>query len=88
MSGKLVDVLKRSFYYGKAQKTPSIKDLPSLLIVTWTTANKLANNIDGDCIGSIMQTNLNKLKARFPDKFKSENAFNRDLDTQRKVLEN
>ena len=30
---------------------------------------------------------INKLKARFPDKFTEDDAFNRDLTTERKVLE-
>ncbi|HPF46483.1 MAG: hypothetical protein KDF58_00545 [Alphaproteobacteria bacterium] len=32
-------------------------------------------------------TNLNKLKARFPDKFTQEKAYDRDLDTEREILE-
>lgn len=35
----------------------------------------------------IQTTNINKLKARYPDKFTSEDAINRDLDAERKVLE-
>lgn len=33
------------------------------------------------------ETNINKLKARYPDKFTSEHAENRDLDAERQVLE-
>lgn len=36
----------------------------------------------------VLQTNINKLKARFPEKFTNELALNRDLDKERKVLEN
>lgn len=36
----------------------------------------------------VMQTNIDKLKARFPEKFTNELALNRDLEAERKVLEN
>lgn len=35
----------------------------------------------------ILETNINKLKKRFPDKFTNELALNRDLEKERKVLE-
>lgn len=35
----------------------------------------------------VAETNINKLKARYPEKFTSEKALNRDLDTERKILE-
>lgn len=35
----------------------------------------------------ILQTNINKLKARFPHKFTSEKALNRDLEKERQILE-
>ncbi len=34
-----------------------------------------------------LETNIAKLKARYPDKFTSENAINRDVETERKILE-
>lgn len=38
-------------------------------------------------IEDVMNTNINKLKARFPDKFNEFNALNRDLDLERLFLE-
>ena len=35
----------------------------------------------------IAATNINKLEARFPEKFTQEKAYNRDLDTEREILE-
>ena len=35
----------------------------------------------------ILESNINKLKHRFPDKFSSEKALNRDLEGERKILE-
>lgn len=43
-----------------------------------------ASDADWD---KILETNITKLKHRYPDKFTSENAINRDLDTERKILE-
>ena len=34
-----------------------------------------------------LETNIAKLKARYPDKFNNENAINRDVETERKILE-
>ena len=35
----------------------------------------------------ILTTNIKKLRKRFPEKFTSEHAINRDLDSERKVLD-
>lgn len=35
----------------------------------------------------VQATNISKLKARYPEKFTEEKAVNRDLDTERKILE-
>lgn len=36
---------------------------------------------------AILDTNIAKLKARYGDKFSEEKAINRDLETERKILE-
>ena len=42
------------------------------------------HNID---LKQVMQTNIDKLKQRFPEKFTTENANNRDLKAEREILE-
>lgn len=42
--------------------------------------------LDGD-FEQVLTTNIEKLRARFPEKFTSENAINRNLDTERQILE-
>lgn len=42
--------------------------------------------LDGD-LEQILTRNIAKLKARFPDKFTSENAIVRDLEKERNILE-
>jgi len=37
--------------------------------------------------GKIRETNIKKLQARFPEKFDSHKALNRDLETERAILE-
>jgi len=44
-------------------------------------------NVVGCSIEDLMELNINKLKARYPDKFTSENAINRDLEAERNILE-
>ena len=36
---------------------------------------------------NIAEVNIKKLQARYPEKFTSEKALNRDLETERKILE-
>ena len=44
------------------------------------------NNYDID-IEKSFDVNIDKLKARYGDKFSSEKAINRDLETERNILE-
>jgi hypothetical protein len=36
---------------------------------------------------TVLTTNINKLRVRYPDRFNAANAINRQLDVERKVLE-
>jgi hypothetical protein len=38
-------------------------------------------------LSDIWQTNINKLKGRFPEKFNFEDALNRNLENERQILE-
>jgi NTP pyrophosphatase (non-canonical NTP hydrolase) len=42
--------------------------------------------VDGD-FDKILETNIAKLRARYPEKFTNENAINRDLEIEREILE-
>lgn len=48
----------------------------------------LAARAIGTDFETLMQKNIEKLKVRFPDKFTEENAVERDLFSEREVLEN
>lgn len=46
----------------------------------------LIDAVGGDWDG-VLERNIAKLRARYPDKFTNENAINRDTATERKILE-
>jgi NTP pyrophosphatase (non-canonical NTP hydrolase) len=46
----------------------------------------LFRELDTD-FAEVATTNINKLKTRFPEKFTQERAYNRDLGTEREILE-
>lgn len=53
--------------------------------INWYEA--IAVDALGGDFQQILERNIAKLKARFPDKFTNENAINRDLDKERAILE-
>lgn len=79
----LLDILKKKLFYNKPIDEEKVK-----FITTYVLTNMMSYlshyNIDmGDCL----QTNINKLKSRYGDKFSSEKAIERDLIKERKILE-
>lgn len=41
----------------------------------------------GGDFGNILRTNIEKLRARYPEKFDNDRAINRDTDAERRILE-
>jgi len=82
-SGEFLDALKKTIYYGKVLDEVNLaEELGDLL---WYIALALrASDTDFD---EQMQINIDKLKARFPDKFTEYHAENRNLEAERKILE-
>lgn len=83
-SGELLDALKKQMFYGRELDLTNVKEECGDLL--WYLA------IMFDELGTDFETEsnrvINKLKARFPEKFTEDKAFNRDLITEREVLEN
>jgi len=52
----------------------------------WYWANMC--NITGINAEASLQINIDKLKARYPEKFNEELAVNRDLEKEREILRN
>jgi hypothetical protein len=82
-SGELTDSLKKHMFYGKPLDLVNINEEIGDLL--WYIA--LICNECNFSFEDIMKRNIDKLKARYPEKFTSEKALNRDLETERKILE-
>lgn len=82
-SGEFMDGLKKHLFYGKPlDEVNLIEELGDLFWYMAIAANEL-----GVPFERIQEINIAKLKARYPDKFCSDKAQNRDLNTERAVLE-
>lgn len=80
---KLLDMLKKKLYYNKPINDESFKQISTLvMILTQSYMNHYSIDIKGS-----FDTNIKKLKARYGEKFSSDKAINRDLETERKILE-
>jgi len=83
-AGELADQIKGHVFYGKkldgVNVEEEIGDLFWYLAVLFDELG--ANSVD------VMAKNIAKLKARYGEKFSEESAVNRNLETERKVLEN
>jgi len=82
-SAELMDAFKKHIYYGKALDEVNIKE--ELGDLMWYIANLC--RISGFNLEDIMQTNINKLRIRYPEKFSNDLAQDRNLDAERKELE-
>ncbi len=83
MSSELLDLIKKAFFYGKEIDYNAVGMFLSGI-------NSVVEDLILICKTSrsqVYQINIDKLKARFPDKFTEERAINRDLDAERQVLE-
>jgi len=82
-SAEFADALKKHIFYGKELDKTNLKE--ELGDILWYCAIAL-EALDTD-FESVMKTNIDKLSARYPDKFTEEAAKNRDLDKERAILE-
>lgn len=82
-AAEFTDALKKHIFYGKELDEVNLKE--EIGDILWYAA--IALEALGSDFESVMQTNIDKLSARYPDKFTEELAENRDLDTERKILE-
>jgi NTP pyrophosphatase (non-canonical NTP hydrolase) len=82
-SGELLDAIKKHLMYGKPLDEVNIKE--EVADCFWYMAI-LADTL-GFSFEEIQERNIAKLKARFGDKFTEESAINRDLEKERKILE-
>lgn len=81
--GELVDAYKKHYAYGKVLDKVNVKEELGDLMFYISNFCRM-NNIN---LEDQLTINIDKLKARYPHKFDSDKAINRDLDTERKILE-
>jgi NTP pyrophosphatase (non-canonical NTP hydrolase) len=82
--GELQDIYKKNLAYGKP--IDEVNEKEEIGDLMWYIANHC--RVKGWDLGEILETNIKKLQARFPEKFDPAFAINRDLEAERKILEN
>ena len=83
-TGELLDAFKKHIFYGKPLDKVNIGE--EIADTIWYLSN-LARMLNLD-IEVLLDNNISKLKIRYPEKFTEESALNRNLDSERKALEN
>lgn len=82
-TAEFTDALKKSLFYGKVLDVTNLKEeLGDLLWYVAIAMEELGTDFETE-----MTRVINKLKARYPEKFTTNNAINRDLETERTILE-
>lgn len=81
--GEIQDALKKHIFYGK--KLDIVNLAEEMGDVFWYLA--VLSDVLEAPFEQVMEKNIAKLRARYGDKFTSEKALNRDLETERKILE-
>lgn len=82
-TGEFTDVLKKWIFYGRPVDEVNLEE--ELGDLMWYIAE--AANALGVDLGKLMAMNIEKLRARYPDKFTESDAQNRNLDAERAILE-
>lgn len=83
-AGEFLDALKKHVFYGKDLDKVNLRE--EMGDIFWYCAI-IADQLEVD-FSEVMERNITKLKARYGDKFTEEKASNRDLETERTILEN
>ncbi len=82
-AGELLDALKKHIFYGKETDTVNIvEEVGDLMWYCAIILDELGVEFD-----EVMEKNINKLKARYGEKFSEASASKRNLDKERKILE-
>ena len=80
---KMLDILKKKLYYNKPiQDEQIIEHTQNIMIMIQEYMAMYSINLEQS-----FDINIAKLKARYGEKFSSERAINRDLETERNILE-
>lgn len=82
-TGEFLDALKKFIFYGKPLDKTNLSE--EIGDASWY--HRIAADALDETYLEIMLRNVRKLKARFPEKFTEALARERDLTTERKILE-
>lgn len=82
-AGEFLDALKKHIFYGKELDRVNLAEEMGDLF--WYLA--IVSDELGVEMSDVMERNIEKLKARYGEKFSEEKAENRDLETERRILE-
>ena len=82
-SAEFVDALKKHFYYNRELDTINLKE--EIGDVLWYVA--IACDTLGVSLEQVMERNIEKLAARYPEKYSDEKAIHRDLQKEHEILE-
>lgn len=82
-AGEFLDMLKKHIFYGKPMDFVNAKE--EVGDQMWYAG--LAIDVLKTTFDEVLTVNIDKLKARYPEKFTEEAAINRDLNTERAILE-
>jgi len=81
--GELIDVFKKNLAYNKPIDWVNVQEeIGDLMFYVGSFCR-----MHGFDLEKILDTNIQKLIARYPEKFTKENAINRNLDKEREILE-
>jgi len=83
-AGEFLDAIKKHVFYGKEIDKVNLREEMGDLF--WYCAI-IADELGVD-FKDVMQRNITKLKTRYGEKFSQDKANTRDLETERKILEN
>lgn len=81
--GELTDVFKKNLAYGKEIDWVNVGE--EVADVMWYLINFC--DVTGINLEKELDKNIKKLEARFPEKFSTDKALNRDLSKEREILE-
>jgi NTP pyrophosphatase (non-canonical NTP hydrolase) len=81
-AGELLDAYKKHIYYKRELDLVNVKE--EIGDIMWYIANFCT--VMGIELDDLLRANLDKLKLRYPEKFDSHLAVNRDLDAERNLL--
>ena len=81
--GELVDTYKKHYAYGKELDLVNVME--EMGDIMWYWAGMCT--ITGINTSGTLQVNIDKLIARYPDKFEKELALIRDLEKERQILD-